>query len=65
MIKTICIPVIRNKSIELQFLKDQDNWVCTMSDEMMQDIALFFESGFYVLDRERPLIVQYCNIILF
>jgi hypothetical protein len=29
-----------------------------MDDETMQDIALFFESGFYSLDRERTLTVQ-------
>ena len=58
MIKTICIPVIRNKSIELKFSQEQDKWVCSMDDETMQDIALFFESGFYVLDSQKTLIVQ-------
>ena len=58
MSKTICIPVRRNGSIDLKFLQDQEKWVCTIDDEMMQDIALFFESGFYSLDRDRTLIVQ-------
>jgi len=56
--KIMSIPLTRNGSIKLSFTQSGNNWICSVDDETIQDIDLFFQSGYYVLDREKPITIE-------
>ena len=53
------IPLEHQRKISLCFVFDetQQTWVCNASSEAIDDIAQFFDSGYYKLDPEKQITI--------
>jgi mannose/fructose-specific phosphotransferase system component IIA len=52
------IPLINNRYINIRFTQNENmEWICVMSDETMQDLTTYINTGYYKLNSDDTLSV--------